>query len=49
MDSALIAMAMMQGLTSAIINPNDRRMMETIKSCDVFKGNTLYADSYLEL
>ena len=49
MDSALVAMAMMQGLTSAIVNPNDRRLMETIKSCDVFKNNTLYADSYLEL
>ena len=49
MDSALVAMAMMQGLTSAIVNPNDLRLMETIKSCDVLKGNTLYADSYLEL
>lgn len=49
MDSALVAMAMMQGLTSAIVNPNDLRLMETIKSCDVFKNNTLYADSYLEL
>ncbi len=49
MDSALVAMAMMQGLTSAIVNPCDRRLMETIKSCDVFKGNTLYADSYLDL
>ncbi len=38
MDSALVAMAMMQGLTSAIVNPNDLRLMETIKSCDVFKG-----------
>ena len=37
MDSALVAMAMMQGLTSAIVNPNDLRLMETIKSCDVFK------------
>jgi len=49
MDSALIAMCMMQGLTSAIINPCDQRMMETIKSCDVFKNHTLYADSYLEI
>ena len=40
---------MMQGLTSAIVNPNDLRLMETIKSCDVIKNNTLYADSYLEL
>ncbi len=29
MDSALVAMAMMQGLTSAIVNPNDLRLMET--------------------
>ena len=48
MDSALIAMCMMQGLTSAIINPNDRRMMETIKACDIFRNNVLYSDSFLE-
>ena len=49
MDSAMVAMAMMQGLTSAIVNPCDQRLMETIKSCDVLKGNTLFADSYLDL
>ena len=49
MDSALVAMCMMQGLTSAIVNPNDRRLMETIKSCDIIKNNNLYADSYLEV
>ena len=49
MDSALVAMCMMQGLTSAIVNPCDTRLMETIKSCDIFKNNTLYADSYLEI
>ena len=49
MDSAMVAMAMMQGLTSAIVNPCDLRLMETIKSCDVIKNNFLYADSYLEL
>ena len=49
MDSAMVAMAMMQGLTSAIVNPCDLRLMETIKSCDVIKNHTLYADSYLEL
>ena len=49
MDSALVAMCMMQGLTSAIVNPNDLRLMETIKSCDIFKNHTLYSDSYLEL
>jgi len=49
MDSALVAMCMMQGLTSAIVNPNDLRLMETIKSCDIFKNNVLYSDSYLEV
>ena len=49
MDSAMLAMCMMQGLTSAIVNPNDLRLMETIKSCDIIKNNTLYADSYLEI
>jgi 5-methyltetrahydrofolate corrinoid/iron sulfur protein methyltransferase len=47
MDSAVMAMAMQCGLTSAIINPCDPRLMETIKSCDVALGNNLYADSYL--
>ncbi len=49
MDSALMAMCMMQGLTSAIVNPNDLRLMETIKSCDIIKNHNLYADSYLEI
>ena len=49
MDSATVAMAMYCGLTSAIANPGDLRLMETIRSCDVIKNNTLYADSYLEL
>lgn len=49
MDSAMVAMAMQMGLTSAIVNPCDLRLMETIKSCDVIRNETLYADSYLEL
>ncbi len=49
MDSALVAMCMMQGLTSAIVNPCDKRLMETIKSCDIFKNNELYSDSYLDM
>ena len=49
MDSALVAMCMMQGLTSAIVNPNDLRLMETIKSCDIFKNHELYSDSYLDI
>ncbi len=49
MDSAMVAMAMMQGLTSAIVNPCDRRLMETIKTCDIIKNHELYSDSYLEI
>ncbi len=49
MDSALLAMCMMQGLTSAIVNPCDLRLMETIKSCDIFKNHVLYSDSFLEI
>jgi 5-methyltetrahydrofolate corrinoid/iron sulfur protein methyltransferase len=49
MDSVMLAMCISAGLTSAIVNPNDQRLMETVRSCDVIKNNTLYADSYLEL
>ncbi len=49
MDSAMVAMAMMNGLSSAIVNPCDLRLMETIKSFDIIKDNDLYADSYLEI
>ena len=49
MNSALMAMAMMNGLTSAIVNPCEQRLKETILSCDIIRNNTLYADSYLEI
>ena len=49
MDSTYAAMAIQSGLTSAIMNPCDKRLMETIKTCDVINGAVLYADSYLEL
>ena len=49
MDSAMVSMAMMNGLTSAIVNPCDLRLMETIKSCDIIRNETLYADSYLQI
>ena len=49
LDSTTVAMAMYNGLTSAIANPCDVRLMETIKSADIIKGNSLYADSFLEL
>jgi len=49
MDSTMVSMAIHQGLTSAIVNPCDLRLMETIKSADIIMNHTLYADSYLEL
>ncbi|MDK2919202.1 MAG: 5-methyltetrahydrofolate corrinoid/iron sulfur protein methyltransferase [Candidatus Petromonas sp.] len=49
LDSAVVAMAMQSGLTSAIVNPCDTRLMETIKACDIVKGSVLYADSFLDL
>ncbi len=49
LDSTMVAMAMYCGLTSAIANPCDVRLMETIKSADIIKNNSLYADSFLEI
>ncbi|HUM84164.1 MAG TPA: carbon monoxide dehydrogenase/acetyl-CoA synthase methytransferase subunit [Lachnospiraceae bacterium] len=49
MDATLISMAMACGLSSAICNPCDERVMQAIKTADIFLGNTLYADSYLEI
>lgn len=48
MDATLLAMAMMQGLSSAIVNPNDRHLMETVRTCQIIRGNVLYSDSYLD-
>lgn len=49
LESATVAMAMNRGLTSAIMNPCDARLMETVKASDIIKNNFLYADSFLEL
>lgn len=49
LDSAFAAMAMQCGLSSAIINPCDTRLMETIIASDIIKNNILYADSVLEI
>ena len=49
LDSTMVAMAMCKGLTSAIANPCDTRLMETIKSADIIKNHFLYADSFLEI
>jgi 5-methyltetrahydrofolate corrinoid/iron sulfur protein methyltransferase len=48
-DSILIAMAIECGLTSAIVNPCEKRLMDTVKTASIILNQTLYADSYLEL
>lgn len=48
MDSAMVACSMQMGLTSVIMNPNDKNMMRTIKCCDVLRDATLYSDSFLD-
>ena len=49
MDSVMLAMAISNGLTSAIVNPCDQRLMETLKSADIIMNRSLYTDSYLEI
>ncbi|WP_270942038.1 carbon monoxide dehydrogenase/acetyl-CoA synthase methytransferase subunit [Romboutsia lituseburensis] len=49
LDSAWLAMAMANGFSSAIVNPCDEELMKTVKSCDIIRNASLYADSYLEL
>ena len=48
-DSVLCAMSIECGLTSAILNPLDRELMNTIKTAEVILNRTLYADSYLDI
>ncbi len=48
-DAYTMAMCIQCGLTSAIINPCDKQLMEAIRTCEMLLGATLYADSYLEL
>jgi len=48
-DRTYLTLLMYEGLTAAIMNPLDRELMHTMKTTDVFLGNTLYAHSYLEM
>lgn len=48
LDSAMLAMCMSQGMTSAILNPNDSRMMQTVKACDIIHNRVLYNDELLK-
>lgn len=49
LDSNWVAMAMANGFSSAIVNPLDEILVQTIKSCDIIRNASLYADSYLEV
>ncbi|RDY29250.1 carbon monoxide dehydrogenase [Romboutsia weinsteinii] len=49
LDSNFAAMAIANGFSSAIVNPCDELLMQTIKTCDIINGASLYADSYLEI
>jgi 5-methyltetrahydrofolate corrinoid/iron sulfur protein methyltransferase len=48
-DRIYLTLLMYEGLTSAIMNPLDKNLMDALKTADVFLGNTLYAHSYLEM
>jgi 5-methyltetrahydrofolate corrinoid/iron sulfur protein methyltransferase len=48
-DSVELAMAIECGLTAAILNPCERRIMETVKSAEIILNYTLYADSFLDI
>ncbi len=48
-DRTYLTLLMYEGLTAAIMNPLDKELMHTMKTTDVFLGNTLYAHSYLEM
>jgi 5-methyltetrahydrofolate corrinoid/iron sulfur protein methyltransferase len=48
-DRTFLTLLMYEGLTAAIMNPLDKELMDTLKTTDVFLGNTLYAHSYLEM
>jgi len=48
-DSVLCGMSIECGLTSAILNPLEKSLMDTIKTSEVILNRTLYADSYLDI
>ncbi len=48
-DRVYLTLLMYESLTAAIMNPLDKDLMDVLKTTDVFLGNTLYADSYLEM
>lgn len=48
-EAVFCSMAIQCGLSSAIINPLNKLLMDVIKTAEVIKGWNLYCDSYLDL
>jgi cobalamin-dependent methionine synthase I len=46
-ERSFLAMLMSAGLSSAIINTQDKELMDTIKTCNVLLNKEIYADDYL--
>jgi 5-methyltetrahydrofolate corrinoid/iron sulfur protein methyltransferase len=44
-----LALLIFEGLTSAIIDPLDKDMMDTVKTVEMIMGRTMYAHSYLDM
>ena len=47
-ERSFLAMLMGVGLSSAIINTQDKQLVETIKTCNVLLNKEIYADDYLK-
>ncbi len=47
-DSTMLCTLLTLGLDAAIMDPNDKMLIDTLKTVEVFQGNILYADSYLD-
>lgn len=48
LDSTMLSTLLALGLDAAIMDPNDKMLMDTLKTVEVFQDNILYAASYLD-
>lgn len=48
LDSTMLTSLLALGLDAAIMDPNDKMLMNTLKTVEVFQGNILYAPSYMD-
>lgn len=48
LDRIFLTMLMALGLDAAIMDPLDKELMNSLKTVQVFKGDILYAESYLQ-